>query len=130
MSSGRMLVDAGRGTRAVGAVAGLVVVMALLGGADALGDAGVACVRDDGYVYHASSDLAGNFGSFTSLGDIGHYSRAIAMGDFDGDGDNDIVAGRYSTTGTSAYHYFENTGGGSSCSRGRAPASSNAPGWT
>ena len=70
----------------------------------------VVVVDDSGRLYTAWTRLDGTFGGYRDLGvDIGDYSRCVAMGDYDKDGDNDFVAGACSGSAL-RYYYFENNG--------------------
>ena len=82
----------------------------------------VAGMSDAGRIFVAFNYLDGTFDNFKDIGvDIGEYCRAIAIDDFDNDGDNDILAGAgNNNNSTATYYYFQNNGDGTFTNKGTA----------
>ena len=70
----------------------------------------VSILDDTGLVYYIQCDGIGGFSSMIYLGDIGHQSRGTVVGDFDNDGDYDIIAGASDGNWYGWVYYYENIG--------------------
>jgi hypothetical protein len=70
----------------------------------------ISIVDDSANVYFIQCDGTGGFSPLTYLEDIGEYSRATSVADFDNDGDYDIVAGSSANARYFYVRYFENVG--------------------
>jgi len=70
----------------------------------------IAVADDNGHIYHSEVQPDGTMSNLYYIGDIGQLSRAVATGDFDNDGDYDIVAAASNHAWYIYLYYFENTG--------------------
>ncbi len=71
----------------------------------------VAGIRDDGILYTARSLGDGTFDSFRQVDDVGSNSRGVAVADFDGDNDFDVVAGQGNNPRQDLFLYRRDAGG-------------------
>ncbi|MAE66759.1 MAG: hypothetical protein CMJ18_21025 [Phycisphaeraceae bacterium] len=70
----------------------------------------VATISDDSRLYFAGSNGDGTFGSLQFSEDFGTNSRGVAIADFSGDGDFDLVTGYGGTNPTIHLYYLERSG--------------------
>jgi hypothetical protein len=92
--------------------------MKLVGGNLKYGEIYVAVVMNNGNVYYLRSYSNGNFGAPQFIGSVGSNSYGIGMGDFDDDGDYDIIVNQgWWSSPTGNIYMFRKDGPGANFTR-------------